>query len=230
MTNDDRSNDDRPRYGERITPDSTPQYGEQQQYGQQQGQQYGQQQGDQYGQQYGQQQQGGQYGQQQGQQADAPSWGGQQHQQQYGSAPATTGGPAWQQHHDPVTKKPTVGRIAAVLAVSALVIGVITGVLFGSAIVQSDLFRQMMQNGGTTPADPSQFSGLEDDPNIVAAGLMFVFGTLVGLWAIVQGIVAIAKKRGRGAGVFAVIVAVVAVIAVFVTYGAVAAVAVSNGS
>jgi hypothetical protein len=224
MTNDDRSNDDRPRYGERITPDSTPQYGEQQhQYGQQQGQQYGQQQGD-------------QYGQQQGQQSDAPSWGGQQHQpqqyqqQQYGTAPASSGGPAWQQHHEPVAKKKTVGRVAAVLAVSALVIGVITGLLFGTAIAQSDAFRQILENGGRTSADPSQFSGLEDDPNIAAAGLMFLFGTLVGLWAIVQGIVAIATKRGRGAGVFAVIVAVVAVIAVFVTYGAVAAVAVSNGS
>jgi len=231
MTNDDRSNDDRPRYGERITPDSTPQYGEQQQYGQQQGQQYGEQQGGQYGQ----QQQGGQYGQQQGQQSDAPSWGGQQHQpqhheQQYGSAPASSGGPAWQQHHEPVAKKKTVGRVAAVLAVSALVIGVITGVLFGTAIAQSDAFRQILENGGRTPADPSQFAGLEDDPNIAAAGLMFLFGTLVGLWAIVQGIVAIATKRGRGAGVFAVIVAVVAVIAVFVTYGAIAAVAVSNGS
>jgi hypothetical protein len=232
MTNDDRSNDDRPRYGERITPDSTPQYGEQQQYGQQQGQQYGQQQGDQYGQQYGQQQQGGQYGQQQGQQSDAPSWGGQQHQpqhhqQQYGSAPASSGGPAWQQHHEPVTKKPTVGRIAFVASVVALVLGIIGGSILGTALGATGVIRDLAQSGGAaSPTEQQELQRqLQDSLMNSANGGQFAIGsvfmwvaTLFGLWGIVQGIVAIATKRGRRWGVFAIILAVVAFIVAFVVY------------
>ncbi|MBF4588519.1 hypothetical protein [Curtobacterium sp. VKM Ac-1395] len=225
MTNDDRSNDDRPRYGERITPDSTPQYGEQQQHGQQQGQQYGQQ----YGQQ---QQQGDQYGQQQGQQSDAPSWGGQQHQpqhhqQQYGSAPASSGGPAWQQHHESVAKKPTVGRIAFVASVIALVLGVIGGYVLGTALGATGVIRDLMQSGGTGSASDQQElqRQLQDSLMNSANGGQFAVGsvfmwvaTLFGVWGIVQGIVAIATKRGRRWGVFAVILAVVAVIVAFVVY------------
>lgn len=224
MTNDDRSNDDRPRYGERITPDSTPQYGEQQQYGQQQGQQYGQQ--------YGQQQQGDQYGQQQGQQSDAPSWGGQQHQpqhhqQQYGSAPASSGGPSWQQHHEPVAKKPTVGRIAFVASVIALVLGVIGGYVLGTALGATGVIRDLMQSGGTGSASDQQElqRQLQDSLMNSANGGQFAVGsvfmwvaTLFGVWGIVQGIVAIATKRGRRWGVFAVVLAVVAVIVAFVVY------------
>ncbi|MFJ3379102.1 DUF4064 domain-containing protein [Curtobacterium sp. NPDC090217] len=255
MTNDDRSNEDRPgdgqaptwgepapqqpaapqddapRYGERITPASAPQYGEQAapqqpQYGEQaapQQPQYGQQQYGQQQPQYGQQQ----YGQQQyDQQQGAPTWGGQQHA---AAAPASAGAPGWQSYEEPKAKKKTVGVIAFVLGLVALVVGVITGYLFGTAIVHSSAFDQLLQNGGSTTPDPSQFQDMENDPALAGAGVLFLLGTVIGLWALVQGIIAIATKRGRGWGVFAVVLAIVAVIAVLVTYAAVAAVAVSNG-
>lgn len=234
MTNDDRSNQDRtgdgqapswgeapqqqpaadaPRYGERSDPtpqygQSAPQYGEQQnQYGQQQDQ-YGQQQ-DQYGQQ--------QYSQQQ-----------QYNQQPYAAAPANSGSPAWQSYEEPKAKKKTVGVIAFVVGLAALVVGAIGGYLFGQSFGASDAFRDSMQNSGATPSD-AQITELMTSSNVITGSLMFYLGTALGLWAIVQGIIAAVTKRGRGWGVFAIVLAVVALI-VFVVAVGVAAVAASGMS
>jgi hypothetical protein len=237
MTNDDRNDQDRtgdgqaprwgdapqqqpdaeaPRYGERVdpAPTSTPQYGEQ--YGQGQ-QQYGQ-------------------GQQQyGQPSSTPSWNdqqrhdqGQHHDQQpYAAAPAHPGAPAWQSHDEPKPKKKkTVGIIAFVLGLLSLVLGVIGGYIMGSAISNSGALNDLLQNGSTTltpemqndimndPAVRSQFVG-----GIAVAGVAAVLG----LWALVQGIIAAVTKRGRAWGIFAIILAVVATIATIVTYIGVAA-------
>jgi uncharacterized membrane protein HdeD (DUF308 family) len=214
MTNDDRSNDDRtadgqaprwgepqqqpaqddaPRYGERITPASAPQYGEQA-----------------APQQYGSQQQGSQqYGQ-----STTPSWNDQQQHQPYATAPASAGAPAWQAHDEPKRKKKTVGVIAFVAAVIALVVGVIGGYVLGTALGASGAFKGVLDGTGAT-ADPQQLQNdVMNDPAIasklaVGSVLMWV-ATLFGVWAIVQGIVAIATKRGRGWGVFALVLAVVA--------------------
>ncbi|MBT1583001.1 phage holin family protein [Curtobacterium flaccumfaciens] len=248
MTNDDRNDQDRtgdgqaprwgdapqqqqpdadaPRYGERVdpAPTSTPQYGEQ--YGQ--GQQP-------YGQQSGQSDQ--QYGQQQyAQPSSTPSWNdqqrhdqGQHHDQQpYAAAPAHSGAPAWQSHDEPKPKKKkkTVGIIAFVLGLLSLVLGVIGGYIMGSAISNSGALNDLLQNGSTTltpemqndimndPAVRSQFVG-----GIAVAGVAAVLG----LWALVQGIIAAVTKRGRAWGIFAIILAVVATIATIVTYIGVAA-------
>lgn len=231
MTNDDRNDQDRtgdgqaprwgdapqqqpdadaPRYGERVdpTPTSTPQYGEQ--YGQGQQQQYGQ-------------------------PSSTPSWNdqqrhdqGQHHDQQpYAAAPAHSGAPAWQSHDEPKPKKKkTVGIIAFVLGLLALVLGVIGGYIMGSAISNSGALSDLLQNGSTTitpemqneimsdPAVRSQFMG-----GIAVAGVAAVLG----LWALVQGIIAAVTKRGRVWGIFAIILAVVATIATIVTYIGVAA-------
>ncbi|WIB32695.1 phage holin family protein [Curtobacterium sp. MCSS17_005] len=239
MTNDDRNDQDRtgdgqaprwgdapqqqpdaeaPRYGERVdpAPTSTPQYGEQ--YGQGQ-QQYGQ--------------QSGQGQQQYGQPSSTPSWNDQQRhdqhhdQQPYAAAPAHAGAPAWQSHDEPKPKKKkTVGIIAFVLGLLALVLGVIGGYIMGSAISNSGALSDLLQNGSTTvtpemqneimsdPAVRSQFMG-----GIAVAGVAAVLG----LWALVQGIIAAVTKRGRGWGIFAIILAVVATIATIVTYIGVAA-------
>jgi hypothetical protein len=247
MTNDDRNDQDRtgdgqaprwgdapqqqqpdadaPRYGERVdpAPTSTPQYGEQYGQGQQQ-----------YGQQSGQGEQ--QYGQQQyGQPSSTPSWNdqqrhdqGQHHDQQpYAAAPAHSGAPAWQSHDEPKPKKKkTVGIIAFVLGLLSLVLGVIGGYIMGSAISNSGALNDLLQNGSTTltpemqndimndPAVRSQFVG-----GIAVAGVAAVLG----LWALVQGIIAAVTKRGRAWGIFAIILAVVATIATIVTYIGVAA-------
>lgn len=220
MTNDDRSNQDRtgdgqapswggapqqqpaadaPRYGERS--DSTPQYG-------QPAPRYGEQQ-DQYGQ----------------QPSGMPNWGGeQQHgQQQYGqqpyaAAPASSGSPAWQSYEEPKAKKKTLGVVAFVVGLAALVVGVIGGYLFGQAFGGSEAFRDSMENSGATPSD-SQITELMTSSNAVTGSLMFYLGTALGLWAIVQGIIAAVTKRGRAWGVVAIILAVVAVIAFGIAIG-----------
>lgn len=220
MTNDDRSNQDRtgdgqapswggapqqqpaadaPRYGERS--DSTPQYG-------QPAPRYGEQQ-DQYGQ----------------QPSGTPNWGGeQQHgQQQYGqqpyaAAPASSGSPAWQSYEEPKAKKKTLGVVAFVVGLAALVVGVIGGFLFGQAFGGSEAFRDSMENSGATPSD-SQITELMTSSNAVTGSLMFYLGTALGLWAIVQGIIAAVTKRGRAWGVVAIILAVVAVIAFGIAIG-----------
>ncbi|PZO59181.1 MAG: hypothetical protein DI639_09960 [Leifsonia xyli] len=220
MTNDDRSNQDRtgdgqapswggapqqqpgadaPRYGERS--DSTPQYG-------QPAPRYGEQQ-----EQYGQQPSG------------TPNWGGeQQHgQQQYGqqpyaAAPASSGSPAWQSYEEPKAKKKTLGVVAFVVGLAALVVGVIGGYLFGQAFGGSEAFRDSMENSGATPSD-SQITELMTSSAAVTGSLMFYLGTALGLWAIVQGIIAAVTKRGRAWGVVAIILAVVAVIAFGIAIG-----------
>lgn len=220
MTNDDRSDQDRtgdgqapswggapqqqpaadaPRYGERS--DSTPQYG-------QPAPRYGEQQ-DPYGQ----------------QPSGTPNWGGeQQHgQQQYGqqpyaAAPASSGSPAWQSYEEPKAKKKTLGVVAFVVGLAALVVGVIGGYLFGQAFGGSEAFRDSMENSGATPSD-SQITELMTSSNAVTGSLMFYLGTALGLWAIVQGIIAAVTKRGRAWGVVAIIVAVVAVIAFGIAIG-----------
>lgn len=220
MTNDDRSNQDRtgdgqapswggapqqqpaadaPRYGERS--DSTPQYG-------QPAPRYGEQQ-DQYGQ----------------QPSGTPNWGGeQQHgQQQYGqqpyaAAPASSGSPAWQSYEEPKAKKKTLGVVAFVVGLAALVVGVIGGFLFGQAFGGSEAFRDSMENSGATPSD-SQITELMTSSSAVTGSLMFYLGTALGLWAIVQGIIAAVTKRGRAWGVVAIILAVVAVIAFGIAIG-----------
>jgi hypothetical protein len=44
---------------------------------------------------------------------------------------------------------------------------------------------------------------------VLAAEIAFWAGTILGIWAIIQGIVAIAKRRGRGFGIAAIVVAVI---------------------
>ncbi|WP_412875596.1 DUF4064 domain-containing protein [Curtobacterium flaccumfaciens pv. flaccumfaciens] len=247
MTNDDRNDQDRtgdgqaprwgdapqqepdadaPRYGERVdpAPTSTPQYGEQ--YGQGQ-QQYGQQSGQ------GEQQYGQPNGEQQyGQPSSTPSWNDQQRhdQQPYAAAPAHSGAPAWQSHDEPKPKKKkTVGIIAFVLGLLALVLGVIGGYIMGSAISNSGVLDQITQNGSTNLTPEQMQSEVMSDPDVRSqlVGGVAVIGiaAFLGLWALVQGIIAAVAKRGRVWGILAIVLAVVATIATFVTYAGVAAAA-----
>ena len=255
MTNDDRSNEDRtgdgqapswgdareqpapaadePRYGERVepTPTSTPQYGEQApRYGE-----HAPQTGEQ--QQYGQ----NQYGQNQHseQQQGTPSWGDQQQHQAHqpyaaASAPASAGAPAWQGYEEPKRKKKTVGVVAFVLGLLALVLGVIGGYIIGSALANSGALSDLVQ-GGSTTITPEQAQGqILDDPAVrsqfLGGAAVVGVAAVLGLWALVQGIIAVVLKRGRGWGVFAIILAVVATLATFGTYVGVAAASAMGGA
>ncbi|PZE94644.1 DUF4064 domain-containing protein [Curtobacterium sp. MCBD17_008] len=234
MTNDDRTpaqqghgEQDQPRYGERITPEhgSAPRYEDQptQQYGQQSAPQWGQQQ--QHGDQQYRQQHGDQYGHQQhGQQQYGQP---QQWDQQHGAAPA------WQAHDGSVKRKRTLGVVAFGLGVVALVLGAVGGWLFGSGIGASESFRELMRSGGSGTVDQQQMSQeLMSDPAVMGAvGSALVvagIGFVIGLWALVQGIIATATGRGRVWGVLAIVLAVLAGIVFFVAYGASIAAAVAG--
>jgi uncharacterized membrane-anchored protein len=64
-----------------------------------------------------------------------------------------------------------------------------------------------------------------NDPSLVTssggAGIAILAGTVLGLWAIVQAIIAIVTKRGRAFGVIALIVAVVAPIVLYIVFAVV---------
>ena len=218
MTNDDRNEEqprygerEQPRYGERVSPEQggAPRSEDQptQQYQQQSAPQWGQHDQQQH-QQYGQPQQ---YGQQQ--------YG---HQQQAGA-------PAWQSYDEPAKKKKTVGVIAFLAAVVALVIGAVGGYLLGTALSNSQVLQDYAQNGGSgNPADTQELQRqLMQDPESMAGlgtgSVLMLVGSVFGLWAIVQGIVAIVAKRGRLWGVLAIILAVVAAVVAGAVYIGVAA-------
>ncbi|MFJ3032973.1 tripartite tricarboxylate transporter TctB family protein [Curtobacterium pusillum] len=246
MTNDDRSNEDRtgdgqvpswgdapqqpaagaapagdaPRYGERVdpAPTSTPQYGEQAAQGEAPrygSTEYAEQQG-QYGRpddaqpQYGQQQQ---YGQQPYAAAAA--------------APASAGAPSWQGYEEPKRKKKTVGVVALIVALVALALAVVAGIVFGSAFGGSSAIRDSLLDGSAATESGQQDlqQQLMNDPSLVTssggAGIAILAGTVLGLWAIVQGIIAIVTKRGRAFGVIALIVAVVAPIVLYIVFAVV---------
>lgn len=216
--------DEPPRYGERIVP--TPSSASDpasdaptQQYG------------------FGQQQPGQQYGQ-----PPAPAqepWAQQQPAQQYGQPPAS-GQPQWvgaQQQNpwgqpqqawqsEPPQRKKTLGVVAFAASVVALVLGVVGGVLLGNLLASVPGFSDLAQSGDTTGAQQEFTQRLLDDPSargaLVGVSLASGVGSLFGLWAIVQGIIAAVRRAGRAWGVTAIILAVVAPIVLVVIYISVA--------
>jgi hypothetical protein len=142
-------------------------------------------------------------------------------------------GGAWQSYDEPkpVVKKKTVGVVAFVVALLALVAGIVAAFVFGNAFGASQALRDFAQNNANGSISPEQQEELRrqvmSDPATAAqfgvAGLLFLVGTVLGLWAIVQGIIAAVAKRGRAFGVLAIILAVVAAIASFIVLGSVAA-------
>lgn len=250
MTNDDRSNEDRtgdgnapvwgsaprhdqhdaPRYGERVdpAPGSAPQYGEQHQ-----GQpQYGQQQ-------YGERDQHGGYDQHDGRQ-DSPTWG--EHQgthQPYAasSAPASAGGPAWQSYDEPkpAKKKKTVGIVAFALGILSLVLGVVGGAVLGAAFAGNAAFAEIARNGGSSVQQQEQMQQqLMNDPSALSqfggGSIIVLIAAVLGLWALVQGIIAAVAGRGRVWGVLAIILAVVATFATFIALSVAVTAAVTGAS
>ena len=220
MTNDDRNEEQprygepqQPRYGERVSPeqDGAPRSEDQptQQYQQQSAPQWGQHE-QQHQQQYGQPQQ---YG-----------------QQQYGNQ-QQAGAPAWHSYDEPAKKKKTVGIIAFFVGVVALVLGVVAGVLLGNGLGNSQALQDYAANGGAGDPQELQRQLMQDPAAMSSLGtgvVVFGIGSLFGLWAIVQGIIAIATKRGRVWGVLAVVLALVAAVVAIALYASAIAGSVSG--
>jgi hypothetical protein len=92
-------------------------------------------------------------------------------------------------------------------------------VLLGASI--SAVIGQVSGNpiaGATYTFGEISGSGRRPDPNLGYATILVpwvlstIAGGLLGLWAVVQGIVAVVARRGRGSGALAIAVVIVAVL------------------
>lgn len=102
-----------------------------------------------------------------------------------------------------------LGTLALILA---LIAAVVTPIIAG--ISAFAIGRLLPQGVTTSTSDLSILSPARDQ--VLWAELSFWTGTILGIAAIVVGIIAIRKKQGRGAGIAALVVAVLAVMIFFV--------------
>jgi hypothetical protein len=100
-----------------------------------------------------------------------------------------------------VAPRPGLGRTALIAAIALFVVSVTISVVTGI------IAAPYAERG----AGGFRFNFMVGDPNpvISALGLVAILhalvGTLVGLWVMIQGIVAIATNRGRASGIVALI-------------------------
>ncbi|MCR2825557.1 hypothetical protein [Microbacterium sp. zg.Y909] len=105
---------------------------------------------------------------------------------------------------EPQAPRPgTLGTVALVLALAAAVL---------ASVIAAVACVRVGEVGGAAilagPASEFDFAYLAPARgSVLTAELSFWAGTVLGIWALVQGIVAIAQQRGRGQGIAAVVVA-----------------------
>lgn len=110
------------------------------------------------------------------------------------------------------TARPS-GLFGTIALVLALLAAVVTPVIAG--IAAFEIGRVLPQGVTTTTTeDLSVLSPARDQ--VLWAELSFWIGTILGVAAIVLGIIAIAKRRGRGTGIAALVVAVLGAVIFFV--------------
>ena len=115
-------------------------------------------------------------------------------------------------------RSPRLGFVAMLLGIGVFVLSVAASVAMGIAAAP-----YASRSGGYVGVNLSATSG--DPVETLLALLAFAhvgIGTAIGVWALVQGIVAIATRRGRGFGVVAVIAAFLAPGLSLLTYVAIA--------
>ncbi|MET0976319.1 MAG: hypothetical protein ABWX82_11680 [Leifsonia sp.] len=112
--------------------------------------------------------------------------------------------------------------VAGVLLLSSLVASATTGTLIGPYVPLDG------QADGTAVAANLENGGAGGLVLVVLAHVLV--GTALGLWAIIQGIVSVATRRGRGYGVAAIIIAVVAPIVSYVAFAVAAGIAAAAGA
>lgn len=108
--------------------------------------------------------------------------------------------------------KATLGIVAFVVGLVVILLSPIASVIVGQAV-----------GGFEHPGEgfSASFAAGENSHNLGAGLLIFAqigLGTLLGVWALVQGIVAARMRRGRGWGIVAIVLAGAAPILSFVVY------------
>lgn len=116
----------------------------------------------------------------------------------------------------PYTVPDTTTRPSSLLGALALGLALIAAVItpLVAAINTFEIGRVLPQGISTSTGDLSALSPAREQ--VLWTELSFWTGTILGIAAIVIGIIAIRKKQGRGAGIAAIVVAVFAVMVFFV--------------
>jgi hypothetical protein len=119
----------------------------------------------------------------------------------------------------PPAKPKTLGVVAFIAGLVVLVFALVLSVISGLAF--APLAAKAITAGGTI--DQTAISS--DDPATEAFGMLstvfFLCGSLLGLWALVQGVIATVTKRGRAFGIVAMVLAVATPVISFVVFYAV---------
>ncbi len=103
-------------------------------------------------------------------------------------------------------KSSTLGMIAMILALVAAVVAPVVGAIAGWNVGSGATTQLITQMRSTM--DLSILTPVRDW--VLLGEISFYAGTALGIWAIVQGIIAIVQRRGRGQGIAALVVALVA--------------------
>ncbi len=94
----------------------------------------------------------------------------------------------------PAPTSSRLGRVAMIMALAVLGVSLCISVLVG-------LFGTTVYHYQTANS-----AGFNATPDMAVAGFQILFGTIFGVWAVVQGIVATAKNHGRSFGIVAIVV------------------------
>lgn len=110
----------------------------------------------------------------------------------------------------PAPRGAGLGVIALIVGIVAVVVTPIVAAI-ASYSIGLGVGREVALRPSSASFDLSLLSPVRD--SVLLGEIAFWTGTVLGIWALVQGIVAIVKRRGRGAGIAAVVVAVLGPIA-----------------
>ncbi len=132
------------------------------------------------------------------------------------------GAPSYAMVPSPAAGPPAQGRalglVALILALVAVigssVVGAVAGTSAGLVLGPGLVYAPLDYS-----ADLSMYSPVRGW--VLVGEIAFWVGTVLGTWALIQGIVAAVKRRGRGSGIAAIVVAAIGPLVFFtVTWGA----------
>jgi len=138
------------------------------------------------------------------------------------AAPAAHDAPAAPAYVPPADNRPVLSNRLGLIAFVASLVAVVGGsiIAFIAGLQSAGVAQYAQQNGDTTgQIDPNTLPpGVEQSAILVGVLTVVAFAVyaIFGLWGFIQGIVAAIKRRGRGYGIAAIILAVLGGIVVSV--------------
>jgi hypothetical protein len=110
----------------------------------------------------------------------------------------------------------TLGAVAFILSLAAALVAPIVASVAGLRIGSGIGYEQLMALSTGSDSEGLLLSALTPvRGDVLVAEIAFWSGSVLGIWAIVQGIVAIATRRGRGFGVAAIVIAAIGPVVFF---------------